>query len=130
MRMRHAGRHRFEGPIGAIKRIKKLRKLPCKSFYHDGNDGTRLVVMAMATVQRSPRGLRLSLPLLLPLLLLPAPGAAPGYVYQEVFGGADGTGSGECADASVNRLCTTNRNGGVTASLATTCVGRNDVSHQ
>eukprot|EP01050_Picozoa_sp_SAG11_P037682 SAG11_NODE_14985_length_592_cov_1.085193_1_plen_89_part_10 len=51
--------------------------------------------------------------------------AADGYIFEEVFSNAGA--SGVCDFEMTNRLCTTDRNGGVTAAEPGTCLGRNDV---
>lgn len=51
--------------------------------------------------------------------------AADGYVFEEVFNSLGQ--NGVCEDDDVNRLCTTDRNGGVSATQPGTCIGRNDV---
>merc|ERR1712166_1564912 len=48
-----------------------------------------------------------------------------GYIFEQVFN--SGGKSGVCQNEMVNRLCTTNKNGGIIASNPETCVGRNDV---
>ena len=50
---------------------------------------------------------------------------ADGYVFDEVLTSA--SKSGVCQNENVNRLCTTNNNGGIVASSSETCVGRNDI---